>query len=337
MSKPFTLTIVNGNAARLRAVDGADTPKPSNSSTFEDRLRARGALISTYASVLGAEVSQADLSEALIRRLTPETNSREEAQVIATLLRRNGLSAELQNAASLDDQAYPALVYMTSGQLLLVMGRENGDLVVYDTTCPDNRATVPAEDFVPFFSGVTLRAQMPIEKVAEVHKTAEKPAHWFWGQFGTFKRQLCEVALGSFVANLLAVAVALFSLQVYDRVIPHQSEATLWVLAAGAVLALLMEAFIKIARAQLMDGAGRQIEISVLQLLMSRVLGMRSDKRPQAPSDTSPPCANSARCGSSLPPLQSERLPIFRSSLSSLRLWPPLLVMWSGCWCWAAS
>ncbi|MEP2919341.1 ATP-binding cassette domain-containing protein [Sulfitobacter sp.] len=286
MSKPFTLTIVNGNAARLRAVDGADTPKPSNSSTFEDRLRARGALISTYASVLGAEVSQADLSEALIRRLTPETNSREEAQVIATLLRRNGLSAELQNAASLDDQAYPALVYMTSGQLLLVMGRENGDLVVYDTTCPDNRATVPAEDFVPFFSGVTLRAQMPIEKVAEVHKTAEKPAHWFWGQFGTFKRQLCEVALGSFVANLLAVAVALFSLQVYDRVIPHQSEATLWVLAAGAVLALLMEAFIKIARAQLMDGAGRQIEISVLQLLMSRVLGMRSDKRPQAPSDT---------------------------------------------------
>lgn len=93
------------------------------------------------------------------------------------------------------------------------------------------------------------------------------------------------MALGSFVANLLAVAVALFSLQVYDRVIPHQSEATLWVLAAGAVLALLMEAFIKIARAQLMDGAGRQIELSVQSILMQRILGMRSDKRPQSPSD----------------------------------------------------
>lgn len=285
MSKPFTLTIVNGNAARLQAVEAVEVPKPSNTSTFEDRLRGRGALISTYASVLGAQVSQADLSEALIRRLAPETNSVEEAQVIATLLRRNGLSAELLSAATLDAQAFPALVYMTSGQLLLVMAREGTDLVVYDTTCPDNRANVPAADFVPFFSGVTLRGQMPIEKVAEVHKTAEKPKHWFWGQFGKFKRQLGEVALGSFVANLLAVAVALFSLQVYDRVIPHQSEATLWVLAAGAVLALLMEAFIKIARAQLMDGAGRQIEVSVLELLMNRVLGMRSDKRPQAPSD----------------------------------------------------
>ncbi|WP_439655574.1 ATP-binding cassette domain-containing protein [Sulfitobacter aquimarinus] len=285
MSTPFTLTIVNGNAGRLKPSEAVEAPKADNTSTFEDRLRARGALIATYASVLGSDISQADLADALARRLTPDTPEHEEAQIIATLLRRNGLSAQLQSIDTLDDQAFPALVYMTSGQLLLVMGREHGDLVVYDKTCPDNRAVVPAADFVPFFSGLTLRGEMPIEKVAEVHKTAEKPKHWFWGHFGQFRRQLGEVALGSFTANLLAVAVALFSLQVYDRVIPHQSEATLWVLAAGACLALLMEAFIKIARAQLMDGAGRQIELSVMQLLMNRILGMRSDKRPQAPSD----------------------------------------------------
>ena len=80
---------------------------------------------------------------------------------------------------TLDTPKFPALVYMTSGQLLLVMGRSRDELVVYDTTCPDNRAMVPATDFVPFFSGLTLQAEMPIEKVAEVHKNAEKPAHWF--------------------------------------------------------------------------------------------------------------------------------------------------------------
>ncbi len=285
MSKPFTLTIVNGNSGRLKPAEVIEVPKADNTSTFADRLRARGALISTYASVLGSEISQGDLADALARRLTPDASEQDEAQVITTLLRRNGLTAEMVRSKSLDDQKFPALVYMTSGQLLLVMGREREDLVVFDKTCPDNRAQVPAADFVPFFSGLTLHAKMPIEKVEEVHKTAEKPAHWFWGQFAKFKRQLGEVALGSFVANLLAVAVALFSLQVYDRVIPHQSEATLWVLAAGAVLALLMEAFTKIARAQLMDGAGRQIELSVQTTLMQRILGMRSDKRPQAPSD----------------------------------------------------
>ena len=285
MSKPFTLTIVNGNSGRLKSSEVIEVPKADNTSTFADRLRTRGALISTYASVLGSEISQGDLADALARRLTPDACEQDEAQVITTLLRRNGLTAEMVRSKSLDDQKFPALVYMTSGQLLLVMGREREDLVVFNKTCPDNRAQVPAADFVPFFSGLTLHAKMPIEKVEEVHKSAEKPAHWFWGQFAKFKRQLGEVALGSFVANLLAVAVALFSLQVYDRVIPHQSEATLWVLAAGAVLALLMEAFIKIARAQLMDSAGRQIELSVQTTLMQRILGMRSDKRPQAPSD----------------------------------------------------
>jgi len=285
MSKPFTMTIVNGNSGRLKPAQVARLPKAENTSTFEDKLRARGALVATYASVLGSDASQADLADAMAKRLTPQSTEQDEAQLITGLLRQTGLTAQMVRAETLDDQVFPALVYMTSGQLLLVVGRDRDALVVYDKTCPDNRALVPAADFVPFFSGLTLRAQMPIEKVAEVHRTAEKPKHWFWGQFGKFKRQFGEVALGSFVANLLAVAVALFSLQVYDRVIPHQSEATLWVLAAGAGLALLMEAFIKIARAQLMDGAGRQIELSVLQLLMNRILGMRSDKRPQAPSD----------------------------------------------------
>ncbi|QUJ77012.1 ATP-binding cassette domain-containing protein [Sulfitobacter albidus] len=283
MSKPFTLTIVNGGKGRLEAATPAPaTPKPAS---HEERLRGRAGLLATYAHVLGRDVSQSDLTEALTRRLAPDATQQDEARAFATLLRRAGLNAEMSQVDGVEHAPFPALAFMTSGQVLLVMGRDGADVVIYDRTCPDNRATVPAADFVPFFAGLVLTAAMPIETVAEVHKTAEKPKHWFWGQFGRFRRQLGEVALGSFVANLLAVSVALFSLQVYDRVIPHQSEATLWVLAAGAGLALLLEGFIKVARAQLMDGAGRQIELGVLSLLMARVLGMRSDTRTQTPSD----------------------------------------------------
>ena len=83
---------------------------------------------------------------------------------------------------------------------------------------------------------------------------------------------------------MLAVAVAMFSLQVYDRVIPHKSQSTLWVLALGAVLAIALEATLKLARARLMDGAGRQIEMRVQSMLMGRLLGMRSDVRPTTPT-----------------------------------------------------
>ena len=41
MSKPFTLTIVNGNSGRLKPAEFIEVPKADNTSTFADRLRAR--------------------------------------------------------------------------------------------------------------------------------------------------------------------------------------------------------------------------------------------------------------------------------------------------------
>lgn len=285
--RAFTLTITNGNQGKFVPANTAVAAQPAqNENKFEDRIQARAELAAIYAGLLGVEAASRDLFEAIGVATKDGTKSRDEAAAISYGLQSLGLLSNVSHVDALSADLWPALAYMTSGQVVLVMGQSRGDLVIFDKTCTDNRAHVPLADFKAFFAGYLVRAEAPLARVAETHKTESKQAHWFWGQFTRFKRQLGEVALGSFVANLLAVAVALFSLQVYDRVIPHQSEATLWVLAAGAALALLMEAFIKVARARLMDGAGRQIELSVLHVLMDRILGMRSDVKGQAPNQT---------------------------------------------------
>jgi len=279
----FTLTITNGNQGRLKAAD-APQPKAQNVNRPKDRLMARASLAATYAGVLGVEITARDLFETIAAHPATGAQADREADAIAKALQSAGLLTQVSRVAGLSKNLWPALAYMTSGQVLLVLGQSRGDLIVFDTTCTDNRAMVPISDFEPFFAGRIVRAEASLKTVANTHKTDSIRAHWFWGQFPRYRRQLIEVAMGSFVANLLAVAVALFSLQVYDRVIPHQSEATLWVLAIGAGLALLMEAFLKMARARLMDGAGRQIELAVQDTLMKRLLGMRSDARGQAPN-----------------------------------------------------
>jgi ATP-binding cassette subfamily C protein LapB len=94
---------------------------------------------------------------------------------------------------------------------------------------------VALDQFEAFFTGHLLQ----VTKIPEAQKMDKKTAfepketHWFWSAFTPYCRQFGEIVLGSFVSNLLAVAIALFALQVYDRVIPHQSEATLWVLRLG--------------------------------------------------------------------------------------------------------
>ena len=279
----FTPTITNGNQGRIAAAN-APQPKADNVNRFEDRLMVRASLAATYAGLLGVDTAARDVFETIAAHSIEGAQADQEAGAIAKGLQSVGLLTQVSRVQGLSKDLWPALAYMTSGQVLLVMGQSRGDLILFDTTCTDNRAMVPISDFKPFFAGLIVRAEASLTTVAKTHKTETIKAHWFWGQFPRFRRQLIEVATGSFVANLLAVAVALFSLQVYDRVIPHQSEATLWVLAAGAALALLMESFLKMARARLMDGAGRQIEISVQDILMKRLLGMRSDHHGQAPN-----------------------------------------------------
>ncbi len=83
---------------------------------------------------------------------------------------------------------------------------------------------------------------------------------------------------------MLAVAVSLFSMQVYDRVIPYQSEPTLWVLALGALLAIVMEAALKLARSGLMDVTGKRIELTVQARLMDKLLGMKHGPGMRSPS-----------------------------------------------------
>lgn len=281
---PSALTIARVGKARLKAVSNTDrppgTPEPAPEQHAHARHRAE--LAATYAGLLGVRAVARDILEVILTQAQADDDV--QPQALADGLQSTGLISQVETMPHAGTGTWPALAQMTSGQFILVLGVDGGDLVLYDTTCSDNRAHVPLSDFEPYFTGMVVRAETPLKKLSKTHAPRQAEPHWFWGEFGRFRRAFGEVALGSFVANLLAVAVALFSLQVYDRVIPHQSEATLWVLAAGAGLALLMEAFLKIARARLMDGAGRQIELGVQDLLMNRLLGMRSEQAGRQPS-----------------------------------------------------
>ncbi|WP_436835947.1 ATP-binding cassette domain-containing protein [Lentibacter algarum] len=253
-------------------------PKPAN----PKQTRARAELAATYASLLGVQAVARDVLDVIVHQ--EGAAAEKQPSVLVEGLEAVGLNAAVETVRQLGQAEWPAIALMSDGQMLLVLERDGEAVVLYDTTCTDNRALVPMAEFEPYFTGTYVKAEAPLEKISKAHAPKSDAPHWFWSEFKGFRKPFMEVGLGSFVSNLLAVAVALFSLQVYDRVIPHQSEATLWVLAGGAALAILMEGMLKVARARLMDGSGRQIELNVQKLLMNRILGMRSERAGKEPS-----------------------------------------------------
>ncbi|WP_376877744.1 ATP-binding cassette domain-containing protein [Albirhodobacter sp. R86504] len=266
---------------------GRSAPKPNSIS----KARARAELASAYAGLLGAQIPAADILEQMLLAVGEATAAvtgvpagEVSPEQVAAVLKVAGMQVEIEQISEAEPGHWPAIAVMTSGQMVLVIGQDRGSVTVYDKTRPDGRAEVPILEFAPFFSGKIVRARSTLRQIEERHRLLDGRSHWFWGEFLTQRRTFAEVAIGSLFANILAVAVALFSLQVYDRVIPHKSEATLWVLAGGAFLAMLMEGALKQARSSLMDVSGRKIELSVQKLLMERLLGMKASPAARSPS-----------------------------------------------------
>lgn len=273
------LRITSVNSQNLRALDGDAQPIRDET---DGRLDAKIEVLRAFCAANDHVVLTPDLRDAILKQGPGSVD----LEAMSLALSNLEFEVNATYVAALSLTKFPVLAQMSEDQFVIILGQDGGEVELYDTSSPNNRAKVALDQFEAFFTGHLLQ----ITKKPDVQKTEKKAivepkeTHWFWSAFTPYRRQFGEIVLGSFVSNLLAVAIALFALQVYDRVIPHQSEATLWVLAFGAFIALIMEAALKIARSRLIDQSGRQIEKTTQTVLMDRLLGMRLDLMQRSPS-----------------------------------------------------
>ena len=104
--------------------------------------------------------------------------------------------------------------------------------------------------------------------------------HWFWGVVFQNWRLYRDSLLAALLINLFALAMPIFTMTVYDRVIPNRAEETLWVLAVGVVLMLAFDALLRILRGYILDTAGKRIDVTLSSKIMERVLGIGLADRP---------------------------------------------------------
>jgi ATP-binding cassette subfamily C protein LapB len=111
-------------------------------------------------------------------------------------------------------------------------------------------------------------------------ETSASTGHWFWGTVTRYRRNYAYVILAALFINLLALAAPLFTMNVYDRVLPNRAESTLWVLGIGLVIALVFDFILRSARAHVIDRVGRNVDLKVSTQIFDRILNMRLADRP---------------------------------------------------------
>ncbi|MCP4211979.1 MAG: ATP-binding cassette domain-containing protein, partial [Halieaceae bacterium] len=104
--------------------------------------------------------------------------------------------------------------------------------------------------------------------------------HWFWDAIRANAPIYRDVLLAAFFINVFALAMPLFTMNVYDRVVPNHATETLWMLAAGVIILLLADISLRTMRGYFIDLASKRVDIRLSSLIMERVLGIRLEHRP---------------------------------------------------------
>lgn len=105
--------------------------------------------------------------------------------------------------------------------------------------------------------------------------TGRRKGHWLWSTVWKFWPSWTQVFIAAFAINLLGLAIPLFVMNVYDRVVPNFAESTLWALTAGVVLALVFDLLLKQLRAYVLDATGRRVDMAITARLFEQALGIR--------------------------------------------------------------
>jgi ATP-binding cassette subfamily C protein LapB len=219
--------------------------------------------LTRLAAQLGRPVSGASLQAQLVagRDGTLDWDSLERA------LASFGLQARrvARRAAALAPTDLPALAALADGRFALVTDAAAAgtpELAAAQAGWCLRLVTTPSAD---------LRSGIPAIGDARA---------WFWKVIWGLRGHYLHVALATLVVNVLSIALSLYVMNVYDRVVPNRTYETLWVLTAGTVLALAFEFVARTLRGWLIDAAGKRADLEISTALFARLLSMRLEGKP---------------------------------------------------------
>jgi ATP-binding cassette subfamily C protein LapB len=109
-----------------------------------------------------------------------------------------------------------------------------------------------------------------------------RKGHWFWGTLARSTGIYSSVILASVMVNLFVLATPMFTMNVYDRVVPNNAEETLWVLAIGVAIIYIFDTVLRFIRNYLLDVAGKKSDVIMSSIIYEQVMNLKMDQWPKS-------------------------------------------------------
>lgn len=173
----------------------------------------------------------------------------------------------------------PLLCYTSEHHWALVVDRNpQGEWILVK---PSGQSTVSGDKLIGRIAALSLSTRTSLAWRL-MRTTSSRPTFFdhIRAALLLYKKELVEASIGSAFIGILALATSLFSMQVYDRVIPTRSEHTLIVLSIGVALTILIELVMKLTRSHIMDHVVIGMDSRLSREVFNRLLQLRVDQIP---------------------------------------------------------
>lgn len=221
-------------------------------------------------------------AQSLTARL-PLQKGRLDAHLLPRAAERASLDCKLLHG-SLDDfrdESLPVILLLADEKACLLVRDESGRKKIINPASPE--ALAEPDTIAHAYSGQAIQLKPHYKYTTRAEETLGKPPkNWFWRVLIKSIPTYSEVLVASLLINVFALVIPLFTMNVYDRVVPNNAIETMWVLASGVALVFVFDLIFKTLRAYFLDLASKRTDEELSASIFEQILGINMLARPKS-------------------------------------------------------
>ncbi len=261
---------------KIQAESSDEQPSDIEDISVEDRIRLEKSLIG--ATIFLLKEYGIRKSGAAVRDAVDISHKYIGPKEAVSSLSRLGFKASFGrlNITNLAEEFFPLIAFKGNGEAFVILAAPVDEKIFITNPTTGKKEEIGLKEYKSEFSQYAI-----IAKELNDREKKERSGHWFFSAFSKSKWIYVQVMIAAMVSNFLSLSTALFTMTVYDRIIPNGAFESLIALSIGVIIALGFDFLIKSLRASFVDTASKRADLEISRRLFERILTLTPTEQRQ--------------------------------------------------------
>ena len=183
----------------------------------------------------------------------------------------------------IDPLSLPVLsVYNDKSNIIMDIDKEKNEITVIFTDISYGEIKMSLDEYKKIFSNNVLVIKSTYNFINRVDLLIDQkePKKWFYSTLRKIVKIYYLVILSTIFINIFVLAIPLFTMNVYDRVLPNKAIETLVVLSIGVIVVIIFDFILKLLRAYFIEQAGKRADIRMSNTIFDHLLNIKLNAKP---------------------------------------------------------